>query len=123
MATLMKQDGVVREEVAQAFENQRLLDKNLVCCTVENFQIAVTGAPRRPWNLSAAAVFARSFRDAYGIDPVYGEMRVIIKQALVRIKGIIRSSRKSTLAANRINKINQRSRRTSRKEKVCMSSI
>jgi len=120
MTILMKQNSVVDEATAATYENS--IGNRNECCTAENFKIALTGVPRCPWNCSAAVVFARSFVALYGIDPQHGELKNIIKQVLIRIKGLFRKSKKGGLPVQAFKKINQRNRRTGRKETVCSSS-
>ena len=58
------------------------------CCTIEDFKIDLLGAPRGPWNKSAAKIFCQDFIRHYGLEPTIALVEDIEDAFHTRIKSL-----------------------------------
>lgn len=77
---------IVEAADAQAFVH----DNSDECCTIDNFQIDLSGPPKSEWNCSASQVFARAYCDFYHV-PAQMQQKVLVDVAerfLTRVKAL-----------------------------------
>ena len=92
------------------------------CCTIEDFKIDLLGAPRSPWNKSAAKIFCQDFIRHYGLEPTIALVEDIEGAFHTRIKSL-----KDKLKRHRVNspescQETQKNRRRVRKSLVTILS-
>jgi hypothetical protein len=110
--------SVVSDPEIAAFEARWKEDKSKDCCTVDSFRINIRGAPKTPWNISAARVFARSYVDFYKLDQDSKTLMEISNCATTRIKSLRYAFAKLNLTAPKRLALEAAARRRGRKATV-----
>lgn len=110
--------SVVSDPEIAEFEARWKDDKSKDCCTVDSFRINIRGAPKTPWNISAARVFARSYVDFYKLDQDPKTLMEISNCATTRIKSLRYAFAKLNLIAPKRLALEAAARRRGRKATV-----
>jgi hypothetical protein len=110
--------SVVSDPEIAEFEARWKDDKSKDCCTVDSFRINIRGAPKTPWNISAARVFARSYVDFYKLDQDSKTLIEISNCATTRIKSLRYAFAKLNLTAPKRLALEAAARRRGRKATV-----
>jgi len=110
--------SVVSDPEIAEFEARWKDDKSKDCCNVDSFRINIRGAPKTPWNISAARVFARSFIDSYRLNKDSETLMEISNCATTRIKSLRYAFAKLSLTAPKRLQLEAAARRRGRKATV-----
>lgn len=92
------------------------------CCTVGDFKIDLLGAPRGPWNKSAAKIFSQDFIRHHGLEPTMELVEDIEGAFHTRIKSLRDKLKRHSVSSPQSRQETQRGRQHVRKSSVTIPS-